>query len=760
MKKLSVFHGSAGNIIGCLLIAVVTFHPASAPAQNVTTIKNQILQNKTDELEVRLHTAAVVIQIQSLIDELAANGISGDDIKVLNTTKAVLSNLSSKEMERVIASLQKAGETPGTKTGQQSVVDAYAGQKGIILQFRQILKEYEQRQAAYELPVRFKELTDRQTETMRTTGAVAATAAGKNQNELSTMQQTTEQIVQADQEALGNEVALAVQQLDKAVQGSTGDEGKALQQAQQDLKGGQLQKALDQANDNLKAGQLLKALNAQTVARDELRRVTKDLNPPTTAVDALMATAADLAKLIEEQKNLLDQTNAAVDVKPRVIGLDEKQGILVDETNLMQQDLQSLSPTASGLVKDAINPMQDSRAELKGAGFTKAATSQQETIAKLEEAQKQLQQQIADAQKAAEDAAKNPVAALQDLQKQIQADMQQQQQVTKQTDQAANASPPDPDATAKAQQQQSQLQQQTSAMEQTAQPLSLPASQALATAADQMNQAQQAMADPATAANAPAAQQAAQAALAQANQAVAQQIAQAQQQTADPAALAAAANDLQKAQDAVSSAIADTAPAADGTTPAATPPAAAPSMADAQAALAAAAQDTQAAAATPGLPDAAAAAVADAKADIGKGEEAAAKGDAPDTAAAAAAAEGALAQAQASVALAQAGMQTPGPPMAGEPPGPPGPPMPGMPGMTPEPPHPDAPSTDGAKIVSGGSTDKGKLHNALGTGKFVTVASRDRAAIDQTQAEKRPQEYAPMIDQYMKNLADQSSSSP
>ena len=45
-------------------------------------------------------------------------------------------------------------------------------------------------------------------------------------------------------------------------------------------------------------------------------------------------------------------------------------------------------------------------------------------------------------------------------------------------------------------------------------------------------------------------------------------------------------------------------------------------------------------------------------------------------------------------------------------------------------------------------------------GKFVTVASRDRAAIEQTQSEKRPQEYAPMIDQYMKNLADQSSASP
>ena len=79
--------------------------------------------------------------------------------------------------------------------------------------------------------------------------------------------------------------------------------------------------------------------------------------------------------------------------------------------------------------------------------------------------------------------------------------------------------------------------------------------------------------------------------------------------------------------------------------------------------------------------------------------------------------------------------------------------------MSPTPPGPDMPSPDGAKTVSGGSTDKGTLHNVSGNGKFVSVASRDRAAIDQTQTENRPQEYAPMIDQYMKNLADQSSAS-
>ena len=69
------------------------------------------------------------------------------------------------------------------------------------------------------------------------------------------------------------------------------------------------------------------------------------------------------------------------------------------------------------------------------------------------------------------------------------------------------------------------------------------------------------------------------------------------------------------------------------------------------------------------------------------------------------------------------------------------------------------PSMDGAKTVTGGSTDKGTMHDGpSGGSKFISVNGRDRDVVTLTQGEKRPQEYAPLIDQYLKNLADQSSS--
>jgi hypothetical protein len=749
---------------GLFLLAAVAVQPLAA--QNVD--KSHILQNKVDEQEVREHTAAVVAQVQSLIDELIANGISGDDVKVLNATKAALTNLSEAEMDRVISSLQKAGEATNATDTQQHVVSAYTDQKGIILQFRQILRDYEQRQAAYELPVRFKELSNRQTDTMRTSAEVARNTAGKSATELTTMEQTTQGIVQADQDAIVNETNLAIDQLNKAAADSTQDDASVLQQAQADIKTGVLAQALADANTNLKAGQFLKALNSQKIARDELRHIARDLSPPADAVDALADSAAALEKLIAEQKNLLGDTNAAISAKVPAPGLDVKQGGLVDDDNTLQQDMQSTAADAAAIVKSAISPMQQSRAALSTDGLTNSVPNQNDAITKLEAADKLLQQQLADAQKAAEEDSKDPVDKLQDLKKQIETALQQQKQITAQTN---AATPPDANATQQNQQNQSALEQQTSSMQQTAQPLSLAASQALATANQAMTQAQQSMTDPnKTPSDTQQQQQNAEAALTQADKQVDQQIAQQQQQDADPQALASAAAALQQAQDAASQAQADassqnsqSSQSSQSQSSQSASSQSTPSMAQASQALAAAAADTQQAAATAGLPGAATDAVKQAQSDIAQGQQAASKGNAPGTASAAAAAEQALAQAQASVAMAQAGLaanspsSSPGAP--GSQPGKPGPPgPPGPPGMT-----PGTPGHQAAKTVAGGSTTKGTLHNVTGVGKFVSVVARDRAAIDQTQEEKRPQEYAPMIDQYMKNLADQadqSSSTP
>ena len=55
-----------------------------------------------------------------------------------------------------------------------------------------------------------------------------------------------------------------------------------------------------------------------------------------------------------------------------------------------------------------------------------------------------------------------------------------------------------------------------------------------------------------------------------------------------------------------------------------------------------------------------------------------------------------------------------------------------------------------------GVTNTGQRRDVTSSGEYVGLPARDRAALMQSQAEKYPEEYAPMIEQYLRNLSDES----
>lgn len=61
---------------------------------------------------------------------------------------------------------------------------------------------------------------------------------------------------------------------------------------------------------------------------------------------------------------------------------------------------------------------------------------------------------------------------------------------------------------------------------------------------------------------------------------------------------------------------------------------------------------------------------------------------------------------------------------------------------------------DAGNFFGSGGAD-GPRRNSSGSGRFIGLPARERAALLQSQGEGYPQEYAPMIEQYLKNLSDQ-----
>ena len=68
-----------------------------------------------------------------------------------------------------------------------------------------------------------------------------------------------------------------------------------------------------------------------------------------------------------------------------------------------------------------------------------------------------------------------------------------------------------------------------------------------------------------------------------------------------------------------------------------------------------------------------------------------------------------------------------------------------------------SPQGNGNKGNWDGDGGDGARANVTGSSSFTRLPGRDRAALQQSQAEKYPQEYGPLVEQYLRNLSDQAT---
>ena len=133
---------------------------ATAPAPD--GVADHLIQSERQQQLLRANAEKVGDQLQALIEEFQHNGITGDEVQTLQTIAGILTQLTDKEMQRVVELLQAARSAPDAGTTQRRVVEAYSGQKSILVQMWQLIAEYRRRQELQEIAGRFLALADRQ----------------------------------------------------------------------------------------------------------------------------------------------------------------------------------------------------------------------------------------------------------------------------------------------------------------------------------------------------------------------------------------------------------------------------------------------------------------------------------------------------------------------------------------------------------------------------------------------------------------------
>src|SRR5438874_10241031 len=511
---------------------IVLFFTANAlPAENGALPNEQLLQQELKQQQIRTTTQRVADQLTAIIEEFDRNGIAGEDVKVLQAIRGVLSQLTAKEMEKVVGFLQQARTADDPNASTRIASDAYAGQKMIITQLKQLVLEYQRQQALYEISIRLKELANRQSANMWLGVWLANTTEGKQLGSFDEGQKSNLKIQEIDQENLKEEVSLVLKKLEKIAQEiADGPTAERPKQALQQVKEGGLHPALDTAVTELKTGKLLSAAGSEKKARDQLREVARLLTLSQDVAEALRQAIQDLDRAMDEQKQTLAKTRT-VENKDDSTKAETKQAEVVDSTDLIRKDIESLAPVAAEQLKNAEDRMQEARTVLRSRDDLKkkrenAPPRQEDALTSMAQARRALEEQLA---KAEEEAIKpeNALAGLKELQEEVRELIKKEEGFK---DEAALA--PKKELASKAPQQ-GELKDKAQDLQQRAAANAHDAAQSIAEAGTQMQKSQNDLAKGQN--NAPA-QQAAIEALQRADQQLSQQIAkmeEAQKQLAD-----------------------------------------------------------------------------------------------------------------------------------------------------------------------------------------------------------------------------------
>jgi hypothetical protein len=404
-----------------LLLSVVCAIGITLPSRSADgpPSADPVLAQELKQQQIKYTTRKVGDQLEAIVAEFERNGIAGEDVKVLRAIRSVLDRLSEQEMQKVIAFLQQARAATDATTSAKQATEAYAEQKSIIVQLQQLVLEYQRQQALYEISLRLKELASRQSANMWLGVGLAKSTEGKSGfSAFDENQKISLRYQQSEQTPLREETAAILKKLERLAQeiqdGVAAEHPKAaLQQAQE----GGLLSILDSASNELREDnlKLLSAIGNEKRARDQMREIARLLVLSQNPADALRQAIQELDHAIDAQKGVKAETEKTKK-RDEADKQATEQAAVVDDTDLIRKDIDSLAPVASENLRKATDKMQEARAALSGneepkKRVEKAVPRQEEALTQMQQARHALEEQLA----RVEEQEKKPESALAEL---------------------------------------------------------------------------------------------------------------------------------------------------------------------------------------------------------------------------------------------------------------------------------------------------------------------------------------------------------
>jgi hypothetical protein len=451
---------------------------------------------------IRTQTQRIGEELGAIIGEFENNGLGeGEDVKVLRAIKNVLGKLSDKEMARVIDLLGSARGGDDPTKAKAKVAEAFGGQKTIVVELRQLLLEYQRQQELYELSLRFAQLAARQNGNLKEAKRLVRLSMGKNLDRFDEAQKISLSVQKDEQTAIRDEAMGVINKLGALAKDTDSSIADRLNESLKSAQKNRIEESLRNAVDELKGGMLFRATKSEQESRNQLRELSRLVAPPKDAQEILRQAAAELERIIVDQKQTIAFTQTLRGETVRAssepfFDAEDKQGDVVDRTDGVQKDIEHLVPLASEQCKKAEDRMQEARSQILEKRRDDTLKSQEQAVIHLEAARKLVLEELNKEEKK-DQAPLDKLALARELKEKVSELKKEQEEIKKQTeavkDQPKAKENKPAEKLAQISPEQARLQAQARELQPQAATESIPAADAIAEAAREMGKAQQAI---------------------------------------------------------------------------------------------------------------------------------------------------------------------------------------------------------------------------------------------------------------------------
>ena len=395
----------AQNSPRCIRFALALTLPGAVFAQSTpdaSTVNTQqsAYRSSIAQETVRKQTDKIQEEINQLVAEAKLNGMDNAGLIALVKASSRLKTLSQEDMQKVIVALQSASMNTEDAGRQKSLVSAYQKQKDVSLQLKTLAADLAAQESQKALPAKLQSLIARQSANIRQTTTFASVAPAQ----LAGPQKSTHDVVSSEQASIGGEIDLLFKVLAAAPEKAatpdapaTPDTAKLVLEA---MNNSSLKVTSDAAIKFTAEGPFPDAVVKETSIREYLTNLLRIARSKVDAVAQLEEAKSQLNQLITDQKDL---AAAAEQAKLDGATLAERQAKINDRTSVAQAQLKPLNQAAAAQVTEAQKEMEKSAAALD-----KAKTPADPTQPKPDSEAQKDKDKTASADKSPTDKAKEP----------------------------------------------------------------------------------------------------------------------------------------------------------------------------------------------------------------------------------------------------------------------------------------------------------------------------------------------------------------